>query len=454
MAEIAGEQERGGEESQRRPSQIIEGTAVEVTPETEDPSPDQPEADAVSSGEDEARSGVEESRAAGDTPPRRGASLPELKGFVTHLAAGLLGGLVGVLALSLAWNELPVRQPAAAPDLSALSRQIDALEAAPRPNQTALGDLDQRLKSLESQQATPNRDLSGLTERVARLEDSLKGLADTAKNGGSVADAAALDSKLGELEQKLTSRIDATLGEREAANARSIAAINAAIGDLKAKLSAVNDANGGADLAGQLASLGDRLAKLEATLPNLSEAVQKESAEAQSTAAELAFANLKAAVLAGHPYGAELSSLRAAAPAINDLGSLPAFADRGLPTVAELTDAFQRIKDKSLAGTAGDDGHSLMDGLFASAKSLVKVRRVDANAPGDGADAVLARAEAKLAQGDLVGAADEVDHLSGPSEQAFAEWSKQARARAAAPDELARIQSRLPQTEQPKQPAP
>jgi polyhydroxyalkanoate synthesis regulator phasin len=90
-------------------------------------------------------------------------------------------------------------------------------------------------------------DLSELTGRVARLEESLKALGETASAGGSVADAAALDAKLGELEQKLQTRIDAKLSEGETSDRQALDAMKSEIADLNAKLGALSVAERGAD---------------------------------------------------------------------------------------------------------------------------------------------------------------------------------------------------------------
>jgi hypothetical protein len=79
----------------------------------------------------------------------------------------------------------------------------------------------------------------------------------------------------------------------------------------------------------------------------------------------------------------------------------------------------------------------------ASAESLVKVKRIDAEAEGDGPDAVLARAEAQLEQGDLAASVTEVDKLQDAPRTAFAAWLDQARARLGAEETLQRLENIL-----------
>ena len=102
MAEPFGDQLNPG--TGKRPAPTIEGTATEVTV---DPAPDETAAPepAVEAAAPDAE-GSKPKRPKGP-PPR--TSPTELKSFVTHLAAGLLGGLIGVVGVALAWNMIPLR---------------------------------------------------------------------------------------------------------------------------------------------------------------------------------------------------------------------------------------------------------------------------------------------------------------------------------------------------------
>ena len=104
MADPFSDQDHGPGGASKRPAQTIEGTATEITEES---------AGGDAAPEAEAAAGADRPDVAGDAangvdaaPPPAQASLPELKSFVTHLAAGVLGGLVGVVGLALAWGGL------------------------------------------------------------------------------------------------------------------------------------------------------------------------------------------------------------------------------------------------------------------------------------------------------------------------------------------------------------
>src|SRR5262245_60683875 len=103
MADPLGDQDRGSKG--KRLAQTIEGTATEISvePGGEEAARTEPH-EAVGSVEDEADGFIpgrmqETGDSEDEAPPPR-ATLPELKSFVTHLAAGVLGGLIGVVALA------------------------------------------------------------------------------------------------------------------------------------------------------------------------------------------------------------------------------------------------------------------------------------------------------------------------------------------------------------------
>lgn len=439
MAEPFGDQLNPS--SGKRPAPTIEGTATEVSI---DPAPGETGSpDPATEAETSNPEGSEPKHGPKKPPPR--TSPTELKGFFTHLAAGLLGGLIGVVALSLVWNKLPARN-AAAPDLTPIEGRLSKLEAAPPPagDVAVLGALDARIKTLEDRKAETAPDLGDLPSRVTRLEESINALAETAKEGGSVPDAAALDAKIGDLEQKLQGKIDSALAAQQAASTTDLKDVQKELEALKAKLGALAEAHlagDTSDLAPQLTTLDQRIAKLEAALPELSTAIDRSAASAKSGAAAIAFANLRNAVAPGRPYAAELAALKSLIPDPGDLGALPLHADTGIPTTAALAGILTKLAETSAAPPPAPAETSILDSMVASAKSAVSIRRIGADTTGDEPAAVLARAEAALSQGDLAASIKEVESLPAPARDAFAGWLDDAKARASANDSLSKLES-------------
>jgi hypothetical protein len=290
-------------------------------------------------------------------------------------------------------------------------------------------------------------ELVDLEGRVTQLETSLKALAETASEGGSVADAAAIGQQIAEAERRLDAKLADALAAGETANAAAIKQAQSEIAELKAKFAALAEAQLGTgeltDLVPGLAALTERIAKLEATLPELAGAIGKDAAGAKSAAIAIAFANLRAAVSEGRPYAADLDTIGALAPALGDLGVLPAYAEKGIPTLPELTRSFATAQDSALAATAAAPNGSFLDSLMASAESLVKIKRIDEPATGEGPGAALARAKAELDKGDLASAVKEVETLDGAPRDAFSAWLGQAHARLSADQTLARLEGLL-----------
>jgi hypothetical protein len=449
MADPVGDQDQSPGGAGKRPAPTIEGTATELA--VEPTVDDAASGDPKSEPEDEDAEGRAyiAGRTAGPAaaesghPPAR-ASLPELKSFVTHLAAGLLGGLVGVVALAIAWGGMPGgKGGGAVPDLSQLEQRVAKLEAAPPapPDAETVAQLDTRIKSLEDSANKAQPELSELTSRVTQLETQLKAVADAAKEGGSIADAAAISQQIAEAEQRLQTKIDAALAGGEGGNAATIQDMQGEIAELKAKIAALADAELGtgdsADLEPQIAALSNRMTKLESALSS------NETAGTKSAAIAIAFANLRSAVSEGRPFASELDTIGSLAPNAGDLGVLPAFAEKGIPTLPELNRSFDTTKDAALAAAAPPSDGSILASLLASASSLVKIHRVDEAASGDTPGAVLARAEAALDKGTLAASVKEVETLEGAPGAAFSTWLDQARARLGADSTLKQLEGLL-----------
>jgi hypothetical protein len=404
------------EHGNRRPSTTIEGTATEIV----EPSPELSAQESEPDRQEETAADKDESQAKPKrVPPRTGPI--ELQSFLTHLAAGLLGGLVGVLALSF-YRDQPA--DVAAPDMSAIETRLSKLESVPAPSTDA--------------------GLTDLTARVSKLEADLNALTETAKQGGSVADAAAVNALVNDAELRLQKRIDEKLTEVETQNRQTLDQMQSAVKDLSAKLESATATGQGGDTAA-LDELKSRIATLESTVSQLGGKVSEDRAGAESAAAVLALANLRSAVDAGRPYATELATLRSLAPGIGNFGALPAFAEQGIPTNEQLTASFKTASDAALdavpAPVADDD--SIVGSVLRSAESMVRVRRIDGSATGDDPESVISRATGKLKKGELVEAIQTVDALQGAPRQALSSWIDAARARATADDTLNNLQTTL-----------
>jgi hypothetical protein len=456
----------------KRPTPTIEGTATEVSvepdakeaseqdaPEVEDkpvetgalPPKDD---DDTEDTDDDGDTGTDRKPTAAERntggPSLASTVLGALTSFITHLAAGLVGGIAVLFAVS--WGYLPISGQSEAPDLKPLEDRIGKLEAAPETpdNSAALKTLETRLGALEGKSGEAPPQMAELTDRVTQLENSLKAMAEAAKDGGSVADAAAVSQQINEAEKRLDDKIASALAEAKntgTADTTAIDTLKREVSDIDAKLKALTEAELGSGDAGQilpeLAQLDERLGKIESTLPSLLEAIDEETADTKAATLAIAFANLRSAVDEGRPYAEEIATLAKLSPGATDFGSMPDYEDTGIPTLRDLTASFDEARDAALSAQPPEGDSSIIDRLMANAESLVKVRRVDETAEGNSTGAVLARAGAHLKKGDLEAAVKEVETLKGAPREALAKWLSAAKARLDAQATLQSLQNIL-----------
>jgi hypothetical protein len=311
----------------------------------------------------------------------------------------------------------------------------------------AIAQLKAQIQALETDATEISPKLAELSGQVAQLETTLKAISESASEGGSVASAAAITQQISEVEQRLDTKIAEALAKAATDNGSAMQQMQSEISEIKAKIGALAVAQlgsgGGAEAGPELAALTERLAKIEAALPELAAAIGKDNADAKSAATAIAFANLRAAISDGRPYAAELDTIGAVAPSVGDLGILPAYAEKGIPTVPELARAFASIKSSALVTGAPGSGNSLVDTLMASAQSLVTIKRIDEPPAGEGQGGALARAKAALDRGDLAAAVKEVETLDAAEREAYSAWLGQAHARLAADETLLRLEGLL-----------
>ncbi|PPJ45292.1 hypothetical protein C0075_05890 [Rhizobium sp. KAs_5_22] len=283
-------------------------------------------------------------------PARSGPALPAI------VAAGIFGGLValaGAGSMQYAGYLPAIAPPAAAPaDTSGLSADIETLKSQIAGLSSAPAATDPRLE-----------------ERLAALEGSV------ASQAAAAPDAAALD----ELRQKL---------------AQADEAIAALKGEIAGNASALGDAE---------TRLTERLAEAEKKLDAPRTDVEMAKA--------IALTALKSATERGGPFMAELDALASISPDDPAVAGLRPHAATGVASRAELVRKFGDVADTILAAIhQPDPNEGIGQRLLSSALSVVKVRPVG-NVEGATPEAILARMEDKLQNGDLKGAALEWESL-------------------------------------------
>ena len=160
----------------------------------------------------------------------------------------------------------------------------------------------------------------------------------------------------------------------------------------------------------------------------------------------LAVGPLRAALRGSGPFDAELTAVRAIAGSDADVVAavekLAPRAAAGVPTIAALQARFSAVAKQAVrAGTDPGESSLIHDWIVSPIAKLVFVRPVG-NVPGDSTGAIVARAEARLVEGDLDAAVTEVKRLEGLAAKEANDWLADARARLAAERALAALEAR------------
>jgi hypothetical protein len=321
-----------------------------------------------------------------------------------------------------------------------------AAEAQPGPDAVAaqMAEAEARVAALEDQVGALGARGDGGANEVAALQDELSQLSATVsglQRGGSGSAGA---GQIAQLEQRLA---------EVARAADQIAALSVKADGLSSQVAAGQErtekvASDVAALSGQVRLLDERVGTLAGDVGGLQNriATNEERITAASDqggrAAALALlaGQVASAIEQGEAYEAPLESLRALGaenPAVDEAAAqLAPAATTGVPTLKQLRASFENVATEIVQAAQAPAGDGMLDRAAGNLMRLVTIRPVGADAEGDDAAARVARAEARLADGDLAGAVAELDGLEDAPAAAAAPWLEQARARLAAENAL------------------
>lgn len=332
--------------------------------------------------------------------------------------AGALGGRVERLERAVAALPAPPADPA--PRLAAIEQRVGALASAASQAPSLAADWAARIEALE--------------RRVA-----IAAAAPAPASGDTqTADEAVPEQRVGAVERALSS-LDATLARM----AGALAALERRIAALEAAPAS------GAD-PGQVAALRAETERLAGDLARATRSVQESAGPTGPLAQRIAFSQLRDAIGRGEPFAGELVALRAAGAtaAVDALAPIAAAAERGIATRAALAQRFPAVAD-AVARIGRPAEAPWWWTPIERLRGLVQIRPVG-DVPGDSTIALVARAEQRLAAGDLQGALAILDGLSGPSAEAASRWRAEAALRVQADALLAQIGTQLAGTGAPR----
>jgi hypothetical protein len=308
----------------------------------------------------------------------------------------------------------------------------------PAPQQTALASLSARLEQAEAQLSDAAQTVDALTLKQASIT------AMASRTDSLVQEMDAVASRLDDARQRIDEVAegvgDTDVGTRLGALTEDVQGLKALIAGADGNVQASEE------------RLVTKLAALEARVDDLSsrtrllEVVQPEHV-AGAAAVALAVGQLRAAVLSGQPFSAPLSSVKSilaaeggATPAVAEtLRSLDGRASAGVMTLSVLRERFASNAGAVLrAGTLEAEGW--MDQTLRRLTAVVTVRRTG-EVSGSGTEAILARAETRLDEGDLIAAVAELSALTDAPAAAADAWLESGRARLGVESALADLEA-------------
>lgn len=302
--------------------------------------------------------------------------------------------------------------------------------------------LGERVRAAED---TAPVDLGPLERRISEVETALGGLKQVQDRLNAVdARVAALEGRgadgaaLSELQARVDALAAAVAGQEgggaglatEGALADVRASLDRLEGELEGAVTQLETADRALrdQLGIETERLGARLDDVAATAAETNRAVADRQAE--RAALVLAVGRLRDAARAGRPFpGAWEAVTRLGV----DASAHPAIAEaaaKGVPSVEELAARFPGVANDTLTADLTGEDDSWVGGAMRRLGSLVSVRRTG-EIEGDSIEARVARAEQRVASGDLEAALAELEGLQGEAAQAVADWRGAAERRLA-----------------------
>ena len=382
-AESAPTDEQAPADSPREPEARSTGYDFDPSPEGNGPSPKE----------------NKETRSAASAP---GAAAPR-RGGVGAVAAGLIGAVIALAGAGALQYAGLLGAPGGS--LEGVNSEIAALKgelAAARQGNTANDALAR---------------LNDLSAALDKLRADLAAVQKTAETAGG-ADTAALEG-LGDKVATLETTVSALQQAGSQQQAVDLGPLNERLDALDAGVKAAADAASKED---------GRVAALEQSLSQLSGKVEAQASQPKIALA-IAASALKSALDRGTPFTSELDTFAAIAPDAPQVAALRAYAEKGVPSRADIAAGMDAAANAMVAaGQPVDENAGFVDRLLSSARSLVNVRPIGA-VEGAGVPETVARMEAAVQQGDYAKALAEYDALPEAARAAGADYAAGLKAR-------------------------
>ncbi len=426
-------------------------------------------------------------------------------GFLALLGADTIAPQLGLTGPATSMSEMQkrlaaVEETAKAKGVSASNEMTQKLTAA-ESRVAKLEELGRTLPSITASQAKLAAETQALADKVGKpapgadaekltkLEESLAALsaaAGTDPQKGRIPQLAVITGKLADLEATLngqmanvrknvTQDVEARLGQATEAAEQARSGVQRIDRDLSAvktdaaraiqRLDAIDQAVRSVkeetaglkgDIAGQLktvartqdvsTALAPLTTKLSAIEQNIAGVVKSEDdrrATAERIVLSLELSNLKRTLDRGGPFTTELAAVQKVGGGKLDLKALEAFKSQGIASTTSLTSDFRSVAYALISADAEPAEASVVDKLISGAKSIVRVRKSNADAAETSAEAIAARMDAALKANRLGDIVEEAKKLSPKARSAGAAWLAKVESRAAVDKAVADVETQL-----------
>ncbi len=362
-------------------------------------------------------------------------------GFWPGLIGGVIGGAVAAFATVFLLMGGDADTTAALEDrLTAAEQQVGELDS-----------LNGRIAALENQPAEAADGTSEFAARLEALETDLAALSQGAAEPSASGDGE-LDGRIAALQQQLDglagmeAKIESLGSEIQAAsqaqqtNASALASLETVLPTLESTLTSTGQAVEQATaktatldqsieaLNGDIEALSTRVGDAEGRLDHIGGAYQR------GAAMVVAIGDIDRAVSNSEPFDSALQSLklllRDESPVGESIAVLEPLAVDGVPSLTELKGDYGSMASRVLLAEEGDK--TLADQVSNNVFGILNMRPSGGDVAGDNSRAVLARAQARLSDSDLVATIGELQALGDVASAEAAGWIERAQNRLSA----------------------
>lgn len=431
-----------------------------------------------------------------------GADALSQAGLLPVMSAGSDSKALQAIESRLASIEARAKQPAgaSAQALTTLEQRLAEIERAAAQVREGQAKLVADTRQIGEQLAAQPR--SADADRLAKMEEMLAAISAAARDpqAGRIPQLAAITSKLTDLEASVatqiaamrkgvTQEVDSRLAQsaeaaqtaragtqrldRELAGLKAEAAqaaqrldqlkaqtdrVEVAVRALRDEASQLKAEVGGVqevvrrELA-QVAPINTKLSLLEQNVQGVVRSEDDRRANVERIVVALELGNLKRTVDRGAPFAKELAEVRRLVGTRVDLSALDKFRNDGVASSVDLEREFRSLAFRIVEADGQPADAHWTERLLSSAKSIVRVRRVEPAGDDKSVDAIVLRMEQALKAGRLVEVTAEAAKLSDKARAPAAQWLERVAARAAVERAIAAIEQDLKASLSPQTPA-